>query len=147
MSIPHSCRQIRLALLGILSLAMLLLMGCGTKDPDEILINLNVDSANDPFAAAGLIDVIFLLSQPNDPTVQLVFPQGCADPPLAAGCGFSPTAESFRLNLELIDKDTIVIIEIRGRDASGNTLFIGTSNPFTNDLSSSGVNIDVALTS
>ena len=131
----------------VLSLAVS--VSCGSE-ANEIPVTLNVDSNNNPFTNPALDDVIFILSQPSDPTTSVVFPAGCASggsSSLPAGCGFSPTAESFRLNLELVEQGATVTLTARGRDENGTTLFEGTSDPFTNNSTTTSVSINVAASS
>jgi hypothetical protein len=122
---------------------LVLLSACGTKAPDEIIINLSCGGGSCAalFQNSNLADIVISLTATSSTTV-LVYPQDCVNGQ-PADCGFEPSETEFRLDPEPIAKGTEVVLQIMGRDSLGLTIFSGTSDPFANNPPSAPITINV----
>jgi hypothetical protein len=119
-----------------------LMAACGSKDPEEIAVQLTFNGDN-PFQDPALADILFILTDTADPDAQLVFPSACANNNLAAGCGYTPSETEFRLDPDPIPMGATMTLEVRGRDADGLDLFSGVSAAFKNSASVGTIEIAV----
>ena len=128
----------------LLLLLALVLAGCGTKDPEQIAVNLNFSGTN-PFTNPNLSDIVFTLTDTGNPSAPLVFPSACANQAalFAPRCGFPPDETEFKLDPTPIAKEAQMTIAVQGRDANATVLFSGTSAVFANNPASSPVAITV----
>jgi len=112
---------------------LLAALSCGSKDPEQLIVNLTFSGSN-PFQDPDLVDIVFIITDVDHPSTTVVFPPECAaEPQLRDGCGFIPATKQFVLDPTPIPKGATMTLTVRLRDTDGNNIAVGDSGSFVND--------------